>query len=84
MRGQRYVGGFRAGKVDDIDASFIGFVEQALANDEQVYAIVAYNCPDGFIERLRETGVEIEFDETLDRQAFLVEAAGGGVWTSPS
>ncbi len=76
MRGQRYVGGFRAGKVDDIDHAFIGLVEDALANDEAVRAVVALNCPDGFLDRLRETGVRVEVDETLDRQAFLVDDDG--------
>lgn len=61
MRGQRYVGGRRAGKVDDISTSFLDDV-RTLWETEPCWVKVGPGAPVAFVARLELIGVPFVID----------------------
>lgn len=78
MRGLRYIGGNRAGKVEDIDEAFLADVAAAVAEGAPVFVRMSPDLPSWFAARLDEIGCPYVVDDYLVEQAFLIEEVGNG------
>lgn len=73
MRGFKYIGGNRAGRVENIDSAFLLDVSRALAEGAPVYVRMSPDQPDWFVEALEEMGCPTVVDHGLRQQALLIE-----------
>lgn len=69
----RYIGGKRAGKVEDLEAAFLADVESAVGEGVTLYVEAGAMVSAGFLARVAALGVAVRTVDSLGSQALLFE-----------